>query len=372
MLEALFVLLLIAAGQGIFLSATLCTNRDKGLSNLFLGLIILFFSLQLFDLVLLSSGKALEYPHLAFWSIPFNLAFGPLLYLYIVSMTSEEKPLKKIQFIHFLPFLLHLVYISAFYHFQGADHKTALIEELLVVQSGTTDQAPAFSDLFFAIIMYLQFGVYIVLSNKLISNSSISDNKLSSWLKKLWVAILVIGLFGLAQFLLLVAGVNQQPTTGYMAAVLAVLYIYSGAVLLLRRPDVIFGSKDKPKYQYSTLRTEERSGILEQIRDYMDQHSPYRQPDLTLKQLAKDMKLPERHISQTINEQLGQNFSDFLNEYRVNEFKTQLNLPANKHLSLLGIAMDSGFNSKSTFNTVFKRFTGQTPSEFKRKTQKNN
>ncbi|GAB5527344.1 MAG: helix-turn-helix domain-containing protein [Roseivirga sp.] len=368
MLEALFILLLIAAGQGIFLSATLCTNRDKGLSNLFLGLIVLFFSLQLFDLVLLSSGKALQYPHLTFWSIPFNLAFGPLLYLYILSM-NPEKRLRKVHLLHFIPFLLHLIYISTVYHFRSADYKTSLIQELLIVQSGTTDQSPAFSDLISAIVMYLQFGVYIVLSYKLISG----EGKFKSWLKKLWIAILIIGLFGLVQFLLLVTGVDQQPTTGYLAAIIAVLYIYSAAILLLKRPKVIFGTQQTaPKYQYSSIRSEERSALLDQIRRYMVEHTPYKQPDLSLKQLAQLTGLSERHISQTINEQLGQNFSDFLNEYRVNEFKTQLLQPANEHLSLLGIAMDCGFNSKSTFNTVFKRFTGQTPSEFKRQQQGNN
>ncbi len=366
MLEALFVLLLIAAGQGIFLSATLCTNRDKGLSNLFLGLIVLFFSLQLFDLVLLSSGKALEYPHLTFWSIPFNLAFGPLLYLYILSMTSE-KQLRRVHLLHFIPFLLHLTYIGVVYHFHGAEYKTSLIQELLIVQSGITDQSPSFTDLISAIAMYLQFAVYILLSYRLISE----DHALRNWLRKLWLAILIIGLFGFVQFVLLVLGVDQQPVTGYMAAIIALLYIYSGAILLVKRPKVIFGNQEAPKYQYSTIQSGERTALLEQLRAFMDEHSPYKQADLTLKQLAKLTGLSERHISQTINEQLGQNFSDFLNEYRVNEFKTQLHKPANEHLSLLGIAMDCGFNSKSTFNTVFKRFTGKTPSEFKRQQQQN-
>lgn len=367
MLEALFILLLIAAGQGVFLSATLCTNRDKGLSNLFLGLIVLFFSLQLFDLVLLSSGKALEYPHLTFWSIPFNLAFGPLLYLYILSFNSK-KELKRVHLLHFIPFLLHLGYISLVYHFHKADYKTELIRELLIVQSGLTDQPPSFSDLTSAIIMYLQFAVYVFLSHKLIR----SEDNYRSWLRKLWIAIVVIGLFGFIQFILLVIGVDQQPVTGYLAAIMALLYIYTGAILLVKRPKVIFGTGEAPKYQYSSLRTEQSPMVLQQLRDYMDEHSSYRQPDLTLKQLAKLTGLSERHISQTINEQLGQNFSDFLNEYRVNEFKAQINQPNNQHLSLLGIAMDCGFNSKSTFNTVFKRFTGLTPSQFKRQQQTNN
>ena len=71
------------------------------------------------------------------------------------------------------------------------------------------------------------------------------------------------------------------------------------------------------------------------------------------------------HLSQTINELLGQSFSDFVNSYRIEEAKRKLVDPACKHLSVLGIAEEVGFNSKSSFNSVFKKHTAMTPSEFR-------
>ena len=80
--------MLVAAGQGLFLAVQWRKNR----ANLFPGCVFLFFSLQLFDLVLLSSHKALEYPHLTFWSTPQNLAFGLILYFYITGQQKASKP----------------------------------------------------------------------------------------------------------------------------------------------------------------------------------------------------------------------------------------------------------------------------------------
>ena len=106
MRDALFILLFVAAGQGLFLAIFLTSQWRKNKANVFLGCLFLFFSLQLFDLVLLSSSRAHDYPHLAFWSAPLNLAFGPLLYLFIRSQAKGYKMgLKSLW--HLLPFALH-------------------------------------------------------------------------------------------------------------------------------------------------------------------------------------------------------------------------------------------------------------------------
>ncbi|MBN1791468.1 MAG: AraC family transcriptional regulator [Bacteroidales bacterium] len=85
---------------------------------------------------------------------------------------------------------------------------------------------------------------------------------------------------------------------------------------------------------------------------------------LTLNTLAVELNISVNHLSQIINQYQGKNFYDFVNEYRVEEFKTRVASPKNQHLSILAIAFDSGFNSKSSFNLVFKNHTGMTPSQF--------
>ena len=97
----------------------------------------------------------------------------------------------------------------------------------------------------------------------------------------------------------------------------------------------------------------------------MEQERPFTDGDLTIQKLADKLSIPAPHLSQTINERLGKSFPDFINSYRIEEAKKKLLDPALKHLSILGIAEEVGFSSKSSFNSVFKKITGITPSEFR-------
>jgi AraC-like DNA-binding protein len=96
----------------------------------------------------------------------------------------------------------------------------------------------------------------------------------------------------------------------------------------------------------------------------MDAEKPYLEAELSLPDLARRLRMPVPLLSQVVNEGTGKNFNDFINAYRVAEFLRQAQEPANAHLSLLGIALNSGFNSKSTFNRAFKKVTGASPKEY--------
>jgi len=367
MIEIIFLLLMIAVGQGIFLCFSIVLYQRKiRWINILLGLLFLAFSLQLFDFVLLYSQKALKYPHLVFWSVPFNFAFGPLLYLYIQSSRVQHTRFTKTLWLHFIPFFVHCSYITIIYHLHTTAYKISFIQQLLTVRADSSTLSPGLQEVIFSIIIYTHFGIYIWMSFMQIRKLNAFEIKTLAWLKKLWAGMLVIGIFGLLQYVFLIANINQQPFTGYLAAVLAIIYIYYGAVIVIKRPEVIFNPTKPGKYRYSDLTDVESKHLLKKLRKYMKEQAPYKNADLTLKNLASLTQLSDRHISQVINEQLGQNFHEFLNEYRVNEFKKQLRNPTNAHLSMLGIAMECGFNSKSTFNSAFKRSTGLTPSEFKK------
>ena len=100
--DIVFLILLISAGQGVFLFLLLTFSKNRWKSNIYLGLIFLAFALQLFDMAMIFSKKILVYPHLAFLGMPFNLAFGPLLYFYILKNAKKETPIRKsFEFIHF-------------------------------------------------------------------------------------------------------------------------------------------------------------------------------------------------------------------------------------------------------------------------------
>ena len=108
-------------------------------------------------------------------------------------------------------------------------------------------------------------------------------------------------------------------------------------------------------------------GVLDQLRGHMETRRPWLDPDLTLEQLALQLKFRPKLLSQAINDGLGQNFFEFINTYRIGEAKRLLTNPADKKVTVLEVLYQVGFNSKSSFNTVFKKQTGLTPSEFKKK-----
>jgi AraC-like DNA-binding protein len=101
--------------------------------------------------------------------------------------------------------------------------------------------------------------------------------------------------------------------------------------------------------------------------EYVKENKPYLNPELTLDQLASQLSLRPRVLSKVINEELGQNFYDFINRNRIEEASLLLNNPKDRKITVLEVLYEVGFNSKSSFNTLFKKYTGLTPSEFKKK-----
>jgi AraC-like DNA-binding protein len=97
----------------------------------------------------------------------------------------------------------------------------------------------------------------------------------------------------------------------------------------------------------------------------METEKPYLNQNLTLQKLSEQLKTSSHNLSEVINTRMNQSYYDFINQYRVEEFKTRLKDPESERYNLLSIAFDSGFQSKGTFNSIFKKSTGMTPSEYK-------
>ncbi len=132
--------------------------------------------------------------------------------------------------------------------------------------------------------------------------------------------------------------------------------------------NIEFLTESKTKYASVALKEADVKKYVNQIRNFMSDEKPYLDANLSLPDLARKLNIPSHHLSRVINEQFNVNFFDFINQYRVNEVKSMIANPEFENLSLLGIAYDSGFNTKSAFNRVFKKLTGLTPSEYKKQT----
>jgi YesN/AraC family two-component response regulator len=156
------------------------------------------------------------------------------------------------------------------------------------------------------------------------------------------------------------------------------------SLLLLRFCDPMVSSlRNDPRYQQIKERIYQTDVVIDRVKkkkailgkhqaaqftnsllDHIHKNQPYLNPDLSLRVLAEQLEIHPNQLSWLINEHLGKNFNDFINHYRVETFKSLAKDPANAGITIMGLAYDSGFNSKTTFNTTFKKSTGLTPKQF--------
>ena len=127
---------------------------------------------------------------------------------------------------------------------------------------------------------------------------------------------------------------------------------------------------EKQKYEKNRLDDEIAEAYAKELKELMETKKLYRNPDLTLPDLAKKLKLTTNILSQVLNGCCGQSFYNFVNTYRVNEVIAMMNDPKHENDSILKISFEAGFKSKSSFNTIFKKLTGLTPSEYRRNLEK--
>lgn len=136
-------------------------------------------------------------------------------------------------------------------------------------------------------------------------------------------------------------------------------------IKLVLRPEIILVEKSRSKSRTKKVPAKKILEDADWLNKKMESEKYYLNPDLTLQLLATELNLSANKISQTINEGLNKSFSDFVNEYRVISVIQKLNNQEYSNLTILGIAYDSGFNSKTTFNRAFKKATGVSPAAYK-------
>ncbi len=198
-----------------------------------------------------------------------------------------------------------------------------------------------------------------------------------------WLKILSISFYVAFLILFILGGLNMigdiipfDPYFVVFAFIALFSFVYS--FYGIKQP-VIFGQevkingdekdekKETEKYSRSGLKEKQAEQYLEKLIHVMETDKPYLDRDLSIQDLSVMTDIPRHHITQVLNEKHGKNFFTFINEYRVKEVISRFNDPANNNFTILAIAYDSGFNSKTTFNSIFKSQTGLTPSEFREK-----
>jgi len=359
----LAVLNLLGAAQGVLLAlALLSIKAGRQIANRLLAALTLTISIGVSGAVLLTSNYVFAFPHLSRIHQPFVFLAAPLLFLYIRELTAPERRFERKDLLHFIPSVLCLIYLLPYYLQSGGAKIQILVSEFIQAEFGPWYYVRS-------AVLITQLLVYLVLIGATIVKYSRSVKQRKSPRDK--AVLCEVRFFVVATAVLWCAVVLRYaiPTMPNLLVPLgASLLIYAMGYLKMRRPEPETNGKDElsvKKYEKSTLTPERSERYLDKLLNLMTKEKPFTDGDLTVQKLAEKLSIPAPHLSQTINERLGQTFSDFINSYRVEEAKKKLLDPALKHLSVLGIAEEVGFNSKSSFNAVFKKHTNMTPSEFR-------
>lgn len=319
---------------------------------------------------------SLESPLISIGIIASLLLHGPFLYLYVSALTFNKMKLEFQKLWHFIPFTVFIFYLLIAFVFPAYSDRIRIDH----ISEGGAE--PPFLFLFFLIITALSGPVYFLLAHKKFRQTQKSALDFSSKETNLhWVGQL-ISIFGILWTLLMVVAVIHHVFHLFsMEFCLDGLFLSLSAFIILigyfgfKQKDVFISYSPEikqettvdPEIKYGSTKMEgtELQQCCNKVGQFMKTNRPYLDSDLTLPKLAEDLNVSTHHLSQVINEMHDKNFFNFINKYRVAEVKRKIQDPKYENYSLLGIAFESGFNSKSAFNRVFKNITGTTPSRYR-------
>ena len=386
----LSTLTLLGAAQGLFLGLALLNARAGDVrAHRLLALLTLLFAVDLGEEFLYQIGFFESMPDLLHVLAPIDLLYGPLIFLYVHQLTSKiNDRIDKKNLWHFIPAVIGIFLLVPFFLLEGSN-KLEVAESLRTGASIASDLPNAVVMQSGLIVLMLgtivQLGLYLFISiRRLITHSRKIRNEFSDiekinllWLRNLLIGLSCIYLIYLGdQFF---PNLMQVNVLGDLVTVIAVILIYAMGYLGLRQPAIFTGAagieslplaedidRSQEKYQRSGLDKETSRMFLEELTHHMQGNKPYLEGELVLPQLAQQLGISANYLSQVINEQLGINFYDFINGYRVEEAKQLIRDAGQKPPNVLNIALDSGFNSKSAFYTAFKKATSMTPTQYRK------
>jgi len=304
------------------------------------------------------------------------LFFGPLLYLYLKSLTDARYRLTRRDYLHFLPGTLYLLWSLVI----------VLTDKLLVghyfLMDGETD--PDFDSWYgwswsLSILVYLVLSIryyrsYIIFSG---FEFSFADSASFKWLRNFLYSFAILTILLISEHVLSLFLEMMYVRSWYYFFAFALITYYMAisaygarAIIKLNFQPYLLSAYTEPlKPQPGTIdiHYQNHSWMEDwklKVDEAMEDQKIYLEAELTLTELAKKLGTNASLLSKVINGTYGKSFNDYVNEFRVREAIRLLNTPAYRNFSLLATAYDAGFNSKSTFNRAFKKMTGKSPREY--------
>lgn len=379
-LDWLQVIMLLGAVQGLLLSAVLASQRYNQTANRLLAAAILAFTIYLASGVYYSAGLVRVWPHFLGVSYPLLFLFGPLIYLYARTASNRNRGLTRADGLHFVPSTVVILLGSPIYLRTGVE-KIAMFNGMARdIRPGMvrwTDPLMLLSGVSYATATLVLLARH---SQRVKDSYSHIERVNLRWL--LWLGICAAAIWLLAavfHLLSSIGGIAVKRGDDIVALAVAVL-VYAIGYLGLRQPEVFqYAASDavasdadlasdaraEPRYERSGLSDWEATSLEQKLLDAMETRRPWQNCELTLADLASLLGTTPHKLSEVLNSHIGQTFYDFVNGYRVREVQERLVREGANAPKLLALAMDAGFASKSTFNEVFKKHTGRTPSAYR-------
>ncbi|WP_315815357.1 helix-turn-helix domain-containing protein [Paraflavitalea speifideaquila] len=347
--------LLLAGGQGIFLSiAMLLPGEQKHRSRFFLGLLLLVLSLVVLNVWGMQSGYH-HSPHaFPFWLFESFLLIPPSCWFFIRLNTTRSFQFRSKHWLFYLPALVEVLTESTLYVYN--QYTGARVN--LLSQTGwwlATEIAPA---LWMAGVLIA--GGRLLLAQARQGGSAASFPALHpARFLAIYILLCVLSLLWIGDAVL------QLPVFPAVELVL-VLVLFTLSFLSYAQSSLfevarVIKSKLPVQQAFSGYHDQTE---LDRLQGCLEQAGLYKRSKLTLEELAGELDLPVRYLSYLINTYHANNFHQFINSWRVQEVIRKIKDPGERHKTLLALALESGFSSKSSFNQVFKTHTGKSPSQY--------
>lgn len=330
-------------------SFILTVKTERAISNKFFAgfLILTAMSLSGFFSYLFISPSSIIYAFveaLAFLQMP---AF----FLYFLTVCYPNYKFKKIHALHILPFLIAL-WIAVF----GT------------LRSGLVEAAGHIHYYLYIIAVFLMLRKFNTIYKE---NYAHDHSRALKWLYQLAGTSLFAHTFVVAKSFSKFGFFEQAlPALQIGVSIFATGVIIWFTLNALHHPELFRSVDSKLKRVQDLLNGDDRSAkdmsALKKLEHHMKNEQPYHDASLTLKKLARQLSVQSRDLSILINHHIGQHFFDFVNAYRIEEAKKLLTAATPSKMSVLDILYEVGFNSKSSFNTAFKKHTGTTPSAYRK------
>ncbi|TFF33544.1 helix-turn-helix domain-containing protein [Mucilaginibacter psychrotolerans] len=347
---------------GAFSAGLLIFSTKNKLANRLLGLLILAISGWLVDAFFRVSGLYSQNANLYFLPIYFSFGFGPLLYFYVRAITNAAFKFRLRYLLHFLPVLMQ----AGFYWYVALqDYKTRyniwfnlhLPYTYRIEYDGT----------WLSLVVYLVLSLLIIKDYQRWLKENYSDIalKMLNWLKVCLLLMVMVCVFWLVEAVLRDARnlfYKYDVSNDLLCLLIYILGIYS-----YRQANVEVAYQPEVQLPVDTTTTIADAEVIAKIHTAMESGKLYLNTELTLAELAKYIDLPARSVSANINAAFNKPFNSYVNTWRVDEVKRRLAGNDLEKFTLLGIAFECGFNSKTSFNRIFKELTGFSPSEYIKK-----